>query len=80
LCSCRTRRGQLDQVDRDDIAGFGAAHDDWPGNRRQRMPVTSRGEWCRHRADIFDVIEGATYLDRELLAGIDGHRQAACGN
>src|SRR5437588_11827991 len=39
------------------------------------MPVASRGEWCRHRADIINVIESATYLNRELLAGIDGHRR-----
>src|SRR5438309_1353109 len=37
------------------------------------MPVGSRGERCRHGADIFDIIEGAAYLDRELLAGIDAH-------
>jgi hypothetical protein len=74
-----SERDQLDQVDRDDITGFGAALDDWSGNWRQGMPVTSRGEWCRHRADILDVVEGAAYLDRELLAGVDGHRRRSVG-
>src|SRR4029077_15880461 len=35
-----------------------------------------RGEWCRYCADI---IEGSTYLDRKLLAGIDGHRWRRLG-
>jgi hypothetical protein len=69
-----TERGQLYQVDRDDIAGFGITHDDRPGYRRQRVPVASRREWRRYRADVLDVVEGAAYLDRELLAGIDSHR------
>jgi hypothetical protein len=41
------------------------------------LPVASRAEWRRHRADILDVIEGAAYLDRELLTRIDG-RRARC--
>ena len=43
-------RGQLDGVDRDDIPGLGAAHDDQPGYRRQRMPIASRRERCRYRS------------------------------
>jgi hypothetical protein len=85
LCR-RTRRrrnppeaGSGDPVDRDDITGFGAAYNDWPSDRRQGMPIASRGEWCRHRADIFDIIEGAAYLDLELIAGIDGLRWRCVG-
>jgi hypothetical protein len=64
-----TERGQLDQADRDDVAELGAAHEDRPGYRRQGMSIASRREWCRYRADILDIIEGAACLDRELLAG-----------
>jgi hypothetical protein len=34
-------------VDRDEIAGLGTAIDNRSGNRRQRMPIASRCEWCR---------------------------------
>jgi len=44
---------QRTTVDRDDIAGLGAAHDD----RRQGVPVASPREWCRDRADIVDIVE-----------------------
>jgi len=64
-----TERGELDQVDRDDIARLGAAHDVRPGYRRRGVHVASRHEWCRDRADILHNVEGAAYL-----AGIDGHR------
>ena len=47
------------------VAGFGAAHHDRPSDRRQGMTVASRRKWCRYRTDIFDVAEGATYLDRD---------------
>jgi hypothetical protein len=35
--------------------GLGAAHNDRPGFRRQRMPIAGRRERCRYRADILDV-------------------------
>jgi hypothetical protein len=41
-------------VDRDDIAGLGAAYNDRPGFGRQRMAVASRRERC-HPADILDI-------------------------
>jgi hypothetical protein len=31
------------------------------------MAVAGRREWCRDRADILDIVEGAANLDRELL-------------
>ena len=62
-------RGQLDGVGRDDIAVPGGVQDDWPSYRRHRMPVVSWGEWCRDRADILDIVDGAACLDRELIAG-----------
>jgi hypothetical protein len=65
----------LDQVDRDGVAELGAADGNRPSDRRQGMPVAGRREWCRYRADILDVVEGAAHLDCELLAGIDGHRR-----
>jgi hypothetical protein len=43
------------------------------------MPTASRGERCRDRADILDVVESAAHLDRELLTGIDGHRRRRVG-
>jgi hypothetical protein len=33
------------------------------------MPIASGREKRRHCCDVLDVIEGFTYLDRELLAG-----------
>jgi hypothetical protein len=75
----RSSTRQFDQIDRDNIAGFSAAHDNRSSYRRQGMPVASRGEWRRYRGDIFDIIKGAAYLDRELLAGIDSHcRRCVC--
>jgi hypothetical protein len=74
-----TERGQLYQVDRDDIARLDAADGNRPSDRRQGMPVASRREWCRYRADILDVVEGAAYLDSELRAGIDAHRWRRAG-
>jgi hypothetical protein len=65
-------------VDRDYIAGLGAARDNRLSHRRQAMTVAGRCEWCRDRADI-DIVEGAADLDRELLAGIDGHRRRRAG-
>ncbi len=62
-------------VDRDDVAELGAADGNRPGDRCEEMPVASRREWCRYRADVLDVVEGAAYLDRELRAGIDAHRR-----
>src|SRR6266436_1597309 len=53
-------------VDRNTIAGLGAAHDNRPGYRSQGMPVASRPEMCRDRADILDIVEGAASLDCEL--------------
>src|SRR5262249_18527491 len=64
----RPEWGQLDEVDRHDIAGLGAPHGDRPGYRRQRVSITSRREWGRYRADVLDVVESAAYLNRKLLA------------
>ena len=52
-----------------------------PGYRRQGMVVGGRGEWCRDRADILDIVERVAYLDRELLAceGIRGGSAAVEG-
>ena len=53
ISALRSSVGALAQgttVDRDAIAGFGTAHDNRPGYRRQGMPVASRREWCRYRA------------------------------
>jgi hypothetical protein len=68
----KAERGQFDQVDRDDITGYGPAHDNRRGDRRERMPIASRRERRRHCCDVLDMIEGSTYLDRELLARING--------
>jgi hypothetical protein len=45
------------------------------------MVVGGRGEWCRDRVDILDIVERVAYLDRELLAceGIRGGSAAVEG-
>jgi hypothetical protein len=63
----RPERGQLDEINRDDIAGLGATYDNRPGDRRQGVSVTSRREWRRYCADILDIVESATYLNPKLL-------------
>src|SRR5215831_14450422 len=45
-------RGQLDEVDRDDIARLSATHHNRSGYRRERVSITSRRERRRHRADV----------------------------
>src|SRR5262249_46410610 len=67
--------GQLYQIDRNDITGLGAAHDDRPGYRSQGVSVTSRGERRRYRADVLDVVKSAAHFDRKLLTRIDSHRR-----
>jgi hypothetical protein len=65
----RSSVGALDRgqtVDRDDIAGLDAGHDDRPGDRRQGLFIASRREWCRYHTDILDIVEGAANLDPEL--------------
>jgi hypothetical protein len=48
-------------VDRDDIAGLGAAYNDRPGFGRQRMAVASRRERCQDPADILDIDGDESY-------------------
>src|SRR5690348_163433 len=60
--------GELDQVDRDDIAGLSAAHDDRPSYRREGVSITSWREGRWYRADVLDIVKSATYLDRKLFA------------
>src|SRR5215831_17677171 len=45
-------RGQLDEVDRDDIARLSATHHNRSGYRREGVSITSRRERRRHRADV----------------------------
>jgi len=71
-------RGQLDGVDRDDIPGLGAAHDDQPGYRRQRMPIASGANGVGIALNILDIVEGAADLNgQHRTTPIRGRRMLA---